>query len=728
MLYCDDIYHTIDEKVEYNILIVEDSEMFNKAISSELSKNKNFKSKQAYTLNDAQNLLQEDHFDFIILDLNLPDAFGEELVDAIKQISQAKLIILTAEVDVQIRETLFKKGILDYLVKDKTFSYSLKSIAKIIENVELNKKDTILVIDDSKFMCKQLETLLHVKNYNVLTALNAKEGLEILYSNSISTLILDMELPDKHGLELLQELKVTTEYCHLPVIILSASNDPEVVRSALKLGASDFIKKPFNIEEFTLKVDLSVTTYRKRVQLLCSQQMVSEYKEIVDESSLVTKTDTKGIITYANDEFCRVSGYTQEELIGKPHNIVRHPDMSAEVFKTMWKTILAKKTWKGVIKNRTKMGHPYYVKSTIKPILDINGDIVEFISIRTDISELEAYKELLEENLEISGNNLNYLKQHEDATNSFISVMKTNKSGKIIYVNDNFLQLSGYSKNELYGKECKSIRAIKHIKQGDCDKLHKQLQDKKTVSFLFENIDKDGNSFYTDTFISPLIDKNRVIQEYVHLMHNVTEVVKVHQELEETQKEIIYTMGEIGESRSQETGNHVKRVAEYSKLLALLAGLGEKNANLLFIASPMHDIGKVAIPDAILNKPGRHTSEEFEIMKTHAEIGFNILKASKRPTLRAAAVVAYTHHEKWDGSGYPRGKKGNEIHIFGRITAIADVFDALGSDRVYKKAWELEKILALFKEEKGKHFDPKLVDLFFDNLDKFLAIRDKFKD
>jgi len=239
---------------------------------------------------------------------------------------------------------------------------------------------------------------------------------------------------------------------------------------------------------------------------------------------------------------------------------------------------------------------------------------------------------------------------------------------------------------------------------------------------------KDGSSYYVESTIVPILDKDENILEYLAIRHDVTDIVTVHKEMENTQKEIIYKMGEIGESRSQETGNHVKRVAEYSKLLALLAGLGKKNAELLFTASPMHDIGKVAIPDRILKKPGKLTDEEWVVMRTHCEIGYKILKDSSRSILKAAAIVAYSHHEKWDGSGYPRGIAGEKIHIFGRITAIADVFDALGSDRVYKKAWDLEKILKLFEEEKGKHFDPKLIDLFLANLDKFLAIRDKFQD
>ena len=206
------------------------------------------------------------------------------------------------------------------------------------------------------------------------------------------------------------------------------------------------------------------------------------------------------------------------------------------------------------------------------------------------------------------------------------------------------------------------------------------------------------------------------------------EIKNLNQEIENTQKEVVFTMGSIGESRSKETGNHVKRVAEYSKLLALYYGLDKKEAEMLKQASPMHDIGKVAIPDAILNKPGRFDESEREIMNTHASLGYEMLKHSNRPLLKMAAIVANEHHEKWDGTGYPRGLSGEDIHIYGRITALADVFDALGSDRVYKKAWDDEKIFNLFKEERAKHFDPKLVDIFFEHLDEFLKIRETFKD
>ncbi len=196
----------------------------------------------------------------------------------------------------------------------------------------------------------------------------------------------------------------------------------------------------------------------------------------------------------------------------------------------------------------------------------------------------------------------------------------------------------------------------------------------------------------------------------------------------ESQKELSYILGEAIEKRSRETGNHVRRVAKFSYMLAIKYGLTNYHAEIIRFASPLHDIGKIGIPDKILNKPGKHTAEEWEIMQSHAQIGYDILKNSSNEILHQGSLLAYQHHEKWDGSGYPQKLKGAEIDISGRITALADVFDALGSNRCYKQAWPIEKILDLVKAERGKHFDPDLVDIFLNNLDEFLAIRDENPD
>jgi response regulator RpfG family c-di-GMP phosphodiesterase len=256
---------------------------------------------------------------------------------------------------------------------------------------------------------------------------------------------------------------------------------------------------------------------------------------------------------------------------------------------------------------------------------------------------------------------------------------------------------------------------------------------KKDTEKIIESINQIKNGDFNNELTIVRSDELGEIAQAINSMRvsikqGIEDIKNLNAEITDTQKEVVFTMGSIAETRSKETGNHVKRVAAYSELLALKYGLPKDEAKLLRLASPMHDIGKVAIPDSILNKPGRHTEDEFTIMKTHAMLGYEMLKHSKRDILKAAAIVAHQHHEKFDGTGYPRGIQGTDIHIYGRITAIADVFDALGSDRCYKKAWEDEAIFELLNANAGKHFDPELIKIFFNNFYEINKIRNTYKD
>ena len=729
MLNCD-LQTILPQSYNYNILIVEDTEFINNTIHKTLARY-NYNCDQSFTLEEAKTKIQSKEYDYILLDLNLPDASGKELVDEIAKLSKTKIIILTAETDVEQREALFKDGILDYIVKDKYFNDAVSEINTTIKALEINKRSTALVVDDSKFLQTHITKILNVRNYNVVSALTIQDSLEKLSQHSINMIILDMELPDGHGLDLLRKIKKDKIFSHIPVMILSGSNNAELVRNSFKAGASDFVKKPFNIEELILKVDIAIKSDRDKREILCKQKLLNDYKEAVDRSSIVSKTNAKGIITYINEPFCKISGYSEDELLGKNHNIVRHQDMPSSAFKEMWETLKEKKPWSGKVKNKTKDGGHYWVNTVINPIVDYNGEIVEYIGIRTDITELENIKEELESNLNISNKNFSEAykisQEYQRAIDESNVLSRADINGKITYVNNHFCEISGYSKEELIGKTHKIVKHPSTSKK-TYKKMWETISSGNVWHEQMKNRKKDGTSYYVDSTIIPIFDDNENITEYLGIRHDVTEIVNFHKELEETQKEVIHKMGEVGESRSKETGFHVKRVAEYSRLLALLAGLGKKNADLLYSASPMHDIGKVGIPDSILKKPGKLDADEWIVMKSHCELGYSILKESKRPILKAAAIVSYRHHEKWDGSGYPNGLAGEKIHIFGRITAIADVFDALGSDRCYKKAWDLEKILDLFKEEKAIHFDPKLTDLVLNNIDKFIAIRDTYSD
>jgi len=241
------------------------------------------------------------------------------------------------------------------------------------------------------------------------------------------------------------------------------------------------------------------------------------------------------------------------------------------------------------------------------------------------------------------------------------------------------------------------------------------IDNKGKVTGAIQVINKKENQDFTTADLNHLNLASTYVSESIHSMLLLKEV-------DDTQKELVHILSMVGENRSNETGKHVKRVALYTKLLAELYGMDIKEANLICEAAPMHDIGKIAIPDSILQKPGALNDEEWEIMKNHAEIGYEMFKESKGKLLKAAAVIANEHHEKYNGTGYPRGLVGEEIHIYGRIVALVDVFDALNSKRVYKDAWDIEEIFSYIEIQKGKHFDPELAELLLANKDKFMAI------
>jgi putative two-component system response regulator len=200
------------------------------------------------------------------------------------------------------------------------------------------------------------------------------------------------------------------------------------------------------------------------------------------------------------------------------------------------------------------------------------------------------------------------------------------------------------------------------------------------------------------------------------------------QELYDTQLDVIQRLARAIEYRDSETGLHIVRMSHYASCLAAKAGLSLSDCELILTASPLHDIGKIGIPDSILRKPGRLTPEEWAIMKTHTTIGGELLSGSKSKFLMMAKEIALTHHERWDGSGYPQGLKGEEIPMVGRICGLSDVFDALLSQRPYKRAWGFDETLEEIKKGSGFHFDPKLVDSFLDILPQVMQIREKYLD
>jgi len=279
---------------------------------------------------------------------------------------------------------------------------------------------------------------------------------------------------------------------------------------------------------------------------------------------------------------------------------------------------------------------------------------------------------------------------------------------------------------------CKTIKSTKRLKdipiifltaKSDIDAISK--------GFSVGSVDYITKPFHPEELIARVKTHLELYQAKMTLKHhNITLQTKIEEkelrlakEIEEGQKELIFTLTELMENTSDETGKHIKRVAEYAKLLAHYhPTLSETDEKLIYFASPMHDIGKIMIPQELLHKKEALNEGEFEQMKNHTTKAHKLLQYSSRQLIKTAGIIAHEHHEKWDGSGYPRGLKGEEIHIYGRIVAIADVFDALTHKRSYKEAWSAEKASAYIIAHSGTHFDPALVRIFQEHLDEFIDI------
>lgn len=285
--------------------------------------------------------------------------------------------------------------------------------------------------------------------------------------------------------------------------------------------------------------------------------------------------------------------------------------------------------------------------------------------------------------------------------------------------------INGLEFIEKIRQQDKEVPIIMITAAGDDKQLHVNALQAGANDFLTKPIDAASfQARITNTLM--LRRSHLLLQDKAKLLES--EVRKITQTIIDREHETLQILGQAAEYKDPETGAHIERVAHYSKTLAKLHGESEQFQDTIFYASPFHDIGKISIADKILLKPGKLDEDEFETMKTHAMLGYKLLKNSQSAYLKAGSIIALNHHEKYDGTGYPNGLKGENIPLLGRITAIADVFDALTSQRPYKKAWSFEEATTFLQEEKNRHFDPVLVDLFIEHLEEFKKIYSQFKD
>lgn len=521
-----------------------------------------------------------------------------------------------------------------------------------------------ILVIDDEPMIRQIFTAF-LKQWGYLT-LEAENGQEGL--DVFDREKIDLVLTDL-DMPVLGGLEVLA-YIHkhspeTPVIIISGAGELDDAVQSVKLGAWDYLTKP--ISNMAI-LENTISRCMEKVHLVRENKMYQKHLE----EEVARKTE----------EIRRKNINLQEE----------------------------------VAERKQKEEEVRRLNRSLESIVDVSGQLFGYLSVRELIAGvLRSLHYLLRhhmgqvdpEVLQSSGNA--FVMFSEDDTKRIVG-------GEGAYADCENMQLSAVLADDLHGRLL-GVLTKRRSEYGEIDFLGYI----NTPNGLECVIYMDGCNVAAEA-------DQRLVTIYLNNIASALDSLVLQEEIINTQKEVVITLGEVIETRSHETANHVRRVAEFTYLLAIKYGMSEQEAMLLRFASPMHDAGKIGIPDAVLHKPGRLTAEETLVMHDHTNLGFDILKKSQRQILQMAAIVAHEHHERWDGAGYPQGLNEEKIHIYGRIVALADVFDALGSRRCYKDAWPMDQVVALVKQERGRHFDPELVDILIENLPEFVEIRERFPD
>ncbi len=582
----------------------------------------------------------------------------------------------------------------------------------------------ILYVEDDLETREELQSVLEQFVPELYTARNGREGLSLYREHLPDIVITDIQMPEANGLSMAADIKAIKP--DQPIVILSAYNDVEYLFRALELGIQHYVTKPVSIERLLHKLSEITEQLNLACEVDKNRKLLTQYKLLVDEKAIVEKVDRNGHIVYVNRHFCELSGYSEAEVSGQHYLFNFEKSEQKALLDDLKKTVLEKKKWQGMLKQTTKTGNIYIVDVSVVAVVNADDEIEEFVALMVDITETYKKFERLSINLKQDLiQQKHYLHEYERALEFGTSLCVVDTEGIIISANKNFSTTLNYNPEELVDQ------SLCHLIQ-DCgdfnERVLKKAKQKGYCSKVVKIIGKDGYQHTFSTIFVGIHNEQGEIHSLMSLSQDISESIRLKDEIIETQKELIYILGEVVENRSYETGAHVKRVALISELLACKCGFDSEYSAMIKVASSLHDIGKVGIPDDILNKSGKLTESEFQVMKNHADIGFKILSRSDKPLVKLAATIAHEHHEHYDGNGYPAGLSGENIAVEARIVSLADVFDALSSKRIYKEAWSIEEILDYFKRNKSLQFDPDLVDLFIDNIDEILEIHNHLLD
>ena len=584
----------------------------------------------------------------------------------------------------------------------------------------------VLVVDDNEAKRLAVRAMLAPLGHAVVEASSGRDALRAVLGQSFAVILMDVRMPTMDGYETAKLIRQRSESELTPIIFLTAfGSDETETASAYASGAVDFIFAPILADVLRAKVSAFVALFMQAQELEGSLASITALNAALRDSEVraravlqhvadgIVTAGKGGIIESFNRSAQRLFGYREEEVIGQPLKLIiapsNHDDFS-DPTRAGWSLLTAREIpaepteTVGCRKDgscfpmeigmsQMQIGERTF---TIGCIRDISGRKERAERERRSAQALrrEAQRDRV---------------AFEDAP---IGSVITDRAGRIERVNQALCTMTGHTAEELIGTHFlelthpedrhDSATAVAALVNGAAG----------TQRFEKRYLHRSGRVIEARVAITAIRDDaHEVVQLYAQI-EDVTEARRTGRELEEAQFEMLARLAAAAELHDDDTGQHTRRVGDLSAATAARLGLPGPQVKLIRLAAPLHDVGKIAIPDAVLGKRGKLTAAEFEQMKTHTTLGAQMLAGRAFALLEMAEQIALTHHEKWDGSGYPAGLAGDAIPITGRIVAVADVFDALTHARPYKPAWTTADAIVEMTNQAGRHFDPQVLDAF----------------
>jgi len=612
----------------------------------------------------------------------------------------------------------------------------------LVEQV-INKKNKNILISSNivNNNYKKFKSLSSSKNYNSFVSTKI-ENINFLFDSlDISLLIIDIK---EDYLELLKSLSKTKPDLFVIVVIENPSNQFLNIKKDLNFSFFDFLKEPITIEELVYKIDNSLEILNSLNMTASKRRLLNQYKETIDKYSIVSKTDSKGNITYVNDKFCKISGYKSSELLGKPHKIIRHEDMDAQTFQTMWYTIKdLKQVWKGKIKNKRKDGSFYWVDTIINPILDSKGEVVEYIALRTDITELEKRKEFLKKQFSITYDKLEDInsisKLYEETLDKTTIILRLSRDLKILHVNELFCETFGYTKEELIGKDHQDLFPSEIKKEFILNGI-KIIEEKGFWKGQLKGLCKNGDIKHFMTTVVPLKDKKNNILEFMVIRVDITKVVQYQEE-----KEFLLSYDELTKLKGRNALNNELKdkkgtlllidIIDFKKLNSLLTYEGADEilksvANLLkeeskFAYRLYGDIFAIFYENKTIDQVNtkainlmlKFESHKFIYDNFEVPVSINIGVSDSVPYILTAEEAISKNKNSYDKIArynHDINKKTSDLKNFDMLLKIKD---ALENDRIRpyfqaivsletKKIVKYESLVRLIDEKENKIVSP----------------------